>query len=264
MRQPKVSMTSKEWLWFTLPFMPHIPALSHFFGWSKRHFFGAFFFVSVQRTKAGPIEAGTVTKPLPAQSYSLPVSAPALPGLCVHHFNPSPFNCMFLWSHSSAKPALHHSKRSICAGPSTREEEGMTEQRWGRNDRAEVWREKLPLQQQHSPRSAQASPARLSPAKLSSGAWAPQEGSVSAQPMRCHLPPCAWGSSRGNKQPPGQQRTISNIPTVTPEPGKQPPHPQAAKQESQKCAGNISPFLERRQSTTRELWVVMGLTNPPV
>lgn len=35
MRQPKVSVSSKEWLWFTLPFVPHIPALSHFFGWSS-------------------------------------------------------------------------------------------------------------------------------------------------------------------------------------------------------------------------------------
>lgn len=125
MRQPKVSVNSKELLWFTLPFMPHIPALSHFL-------VGAVpFLCQFRELKQLQVEAGTVKKPLPAQSYSLPVSAPALTGLCVHHFNFSPFNCIFLWSHSSAKSDFQHSKCSSCAGPGTREEEGMTEQRRG-------------------------------------------------------------------------------------------------------------------------------------
>lgn len=61
--------------------------------------------------------------------------------------------------------------------------------RGGRNNRVEAKREKLPLQQQHSPRPAQVraaklSPAKLSPAKPSSGVWACQETSASTQPMR--------------------------------------------------------------------------------
>lgn len=115
------------------------------------------------------------------------------------------------------------------------------------------------------PKISTGQPARLSPAKLSSGIWASQESSASTQPKRCPTPPpvlkAPQGATKTHQDSKGQ---VCNIITVTPEPGKQPLHPQAGKRESKVCAGNTSLFLERRESNTRELWVLIGLTNPPV
>lgn len=215
MRQPKASVNSKDRLWFTLHFMLHMSALSHFFGWSSA------FFVSLQRTTAAPRWSRTVQKPLPAQSYSLPLSTPAPTGLCVHDFNFSPFNFIFLCSHSSAKPAFQHSK---CASPSTGEEEGMTEQRCGGKS---CPCSSSTAQDQH--RSA--CKAQSCKAQLSCLSGSPRRAQPPHSPWSAHLLPLGLKVPKGQQKAPGSKGQVSNITSITPEPGKQPSHPQAAQQE---------------------------------